>query len=679
MNSNGNGNLTAADLAMFSRLGIPVELLSQAHIERVTDRDAREKYGIKGAGDMGGIVFPYINPAEGRRWTGRVRRDNPELEAGKLKNKYVSAYGDRRHLFFPPESAELLTDITVPLVLVEAEKSALALTAWAERTGRRILPVGMGGCWGWRGRIGKVENSNGERVDEVGALQDLLCASNGRKTYVLLEGNVRSNPKVQQARGALVGQLRKQGADVWVLDLPAGDGINGPDDYIGVHGDEAMAEVTASAEAGAATLSEIEGFVRRFVSLSDAQATVVPLWIVHTHSFGIWDGHTPYLSITSAEKQSGKTRLLEILELTVRRPWLTGRATAAALVRKIHREKPTLLLDEMDCALKTGDEYSAALTGVLNNGYRPGMPYTMCVGQGASITEKNFNVFCPKALAGIGQLPDTVADRSIPLRLKRQSKDHRAEKFHRRDVAPQASELRGKIAEWSEKAQSSWLVARPEFPHGLSDRREDVIEPLLAIADSAGGSWPARAREALVEIFGGVAAEDQSIRVKLLADIYVIFEELGAEKISSSELVAKLAEIETSQWAEWSHGKPMSPVQLARQLKNFHIFPRTIRVGDATPKGYERDSFSEAWRDYLPQNGASAPAGASIPVSEAQHSPQCSIHAGPTQFSKTQQEPSVADQKSESSPMFTRVVADVADQKAYKGQEQEEEHTKGVI
>ena len=70
MNSNGNGNLTAADLAMFSRLGIPVELLSQAHIERVTDRDAREKYGIKGAGDMGGIVFPYINPAEGRRWTG---------------------------------------------------------------------------------------------------------------------------------------------------------------------------------------------------------------------------------------------------------------------------------------------------------------------------------------------------------------------------------------------------------------------------------------------------------------------------------------------------------------------------------------------------------------------------------------------------------------------------------
>ena len=53
-----------------------------------------------------------------------------------------------------PGCADLVKDTAVPVVLVEAEKSALALTAWSERTGQKILPVGTGGAWGWRTRIG---------------------------------------------------------------------------------------------------------------------------------------------------------------------------------------------------------------------------------------------------------------------------------------------------------------------------------------------------------------------------------------------------------------------------------------------------------------------------------------------------------------------------------------------
>ena len=208
--------LTPADLATFSHLGITADLLNQARIERVTDRAAREEYGIVGYGDMSGVVFPYMDPMTGHRWSARVRRDNPEMEGGKPRNKYISAYGDRRHLYFPPGSAELMHDPAVPIVLVEAEKSALALVTWAARMGRKLLPVAMGGCWGWRGRIGKVENSNGERVDEVGPIADLRWASNGRKTYVLFDANASTNPKVQQARAALVRELRKQGADVLV-------------------------------------------------------------------------------------------------------------------------------------------------------------------------------------------------------------------------------------------------------------------------------------------------------------------------------------------------------------------------------------------------------------------------------------------------------------------------------
>jgi CHC2 zinc finger len=88
---------------------------------------------------------------------------------------------------------------------------------------------------------------------------------------------------------------------------------------------------------GAEILDAAMQFARRFVSLTEAQARAVALWVVHTHAFSAADC-TPYLSINSAEKQSGKTRLLEVLELLVGKPWLTGGTTKAALVRKIEAE-----------------------------------------------------------------------------------------------------------------------------------------------------------------------------------------------------------------------------------------------------------------------------------------------------------------------------------------------------
>ena len=136
---------------------------------RVTESEARD-YGFTGYGDRAGIIIPYIDPETARRVTARLRRDNPETENGKPKNKYISAYGDSRHLYFVP-GIVLNDDSTV--VLVEAEKSALALYAWAERRRANIVPVAMGGCWGWRGRVGKCETSNGQRIDELGPLPDL--------------------------------------------------------------------------------------------------------------------------------------------------------------------------------------------------------------------------------------------------------------------------------------------------------------------------------------------------------------------------------------------------------------------------------------------------------------------------------------------------------------------------
>jgi hypothetical protein len=337
-------------------------------------------------------------------------------------------------------------------------------------------------------------------------------------------------------------------------------------------------------------LDELAGFVRRFVVMSEAQADAVALWVVHTHLFTA-AAQTPYIAISSAEKRSGKTRLLEVLELLVARPWLTGRVTAAVLARKVDAEGPTLLLDESDAAFKGEKEYAEALRGLLNTGHRRGGKSTVCVGQGAELSYKDFSTFCAKAIAGIGKLPDTVADRSLPIRLERRAPDERAERFRRRDAQMEAAPLRLALDELTAFVHEL-EDARPDLPAELDDRAQDSAEPLLAIADLAGGDWPDRARRALVELHGGRDIDDESAGVRLLSDIRSVFDD---ERLSTEAVLERLRDLEEAPWGDW-FGKPLSARSLAKMLRPYGIGPHS----DGTSRGYRREAFEGAWARYLP-------------------------------------------------------------------------------
>jgi hypothetical protein len=299
----------------------------------------------------------------------------------------------------------------------------------------------------------------------------------------------------------------------------------------------------AAPECGSDVLEDLTSFLLRFVRPTDAQAYAVALWTVHTHAVGAADV-TPYLSITSAEKQSGKTRTLEVLELIVRNPWMTGKVTAAVLARKIDADAPTLLFDECDATFKGDKEFAETLRGVLNSGHRRGGRVSVCAGKGTEIKPVDFTVFCPKAIAGIGKLPDTVDDRSIPIRLKRKSPGEIVERFRRKLVEEEAKMLRGRVSAWVSKHLEQLQEARPDLPSALTDRQQDGAEPLLAIADLAGGDWPEKSRAALIDLFCGNTADCGSTGVRLLADIRNVFDECSAgHHIVSKDLVAALTEI----------------------------------------------------------------------------------------------------------------------------------------
>ena len=163
------------------------------------------------------------------------------------------------------------------------------------------------------------------------------------------------------------------------------------------------------------SLHDVRAFIHRFVSLTSEEATLLTMWTALTHSLEAFD-YVPYMHVTSPLPECGKSRLLEILEPLVAKPWMTSRVTAAVLMRKVEQDHPTLLLDESDAMFNGSDEqYSEALRGMLNAGFHRSGKCSVCVGQGAKLTFKDFSVFGPKVIAGIGRLPSTVESRSIPI------------------------------------------------------------------------------------------------------------------------------------------------------------------------------------------------------------------------------------------------------------------------
>lgn len=352
-------------------------------------------------------------------------------------------------------------------------------------------------------------------------------------------------------------------------------------------------------------LDETLAFVRRFVLLTDAQAVAVALWVALTHSIDAFDA-AAYLAVTSAEKRCGKTRLLEVLELVVARPWRTGGTTKAALVRKIDRDHPTLLLDETDAAFNGAGEYAEGLRGVLNNGHRRGGNYSTCIAQGKVFGVHDFDVFGPKAIAGIGRLPDTVRDRSIPVDLTRKTTSELVERFRHRDAKGIADTLQSGLTAWGTANISELREARPMPPEALNDRQWDIWEPLLAVAESAGGAWPQRARRAAITLATGEEPED-SVGIQLLRDVRNAF--ANDERLHTEPLLKRLHECSEAPWPTWHMGKPMGARPLAKLLRAYGIRSKQIRLADQNRHGYERADFEDAWRRFVlpcPGNAASA-------------------------------------------------------------------------
>lgn len=345
-----------------------------------------------------------------------------------------------------------------------------------------------------------------------------------------------------------------------------------------------------------AYLASVRAFVCRFAAFpSEHEPVAIALWVAHARLFDRLKGRyetSPILAITSAEKQSGKTRVLDVLELLVPEPRRMVLPSEAVVYTVLAQDpRPTLLLDEADAIFgpRTAEKYEG-LRAILNSGNRAGSPVLRVKLDGRRREVESFDVFGPKVVAGIGDLPDTVADRSIPIRMRRRRPDERVQPFRRRlaDVSAQGIRLDVSAVRIAEDY--------PDVPDELPDRAADGWEVLLAIADAAGSSWPTLGRMAAVALSANQPAT-VTTGMRLLGDIRDAFD--GGSHLSTTDLLNRLCGMDDAPWSDW-YGKPLTARALARLLNPYGIGPRHARDGSTTVRGYYAVDFEDAWARYVP-------------------------------------------------------------------------------
>jgi hypothetical protein len=308
----------------------------------------------------------------------------------------------------------------------------------------------------------------------------------------------------------------------------------------------------------------------------------------------LWES-TPRLAFLSPEPASGKTRAMEMTNLLVPNPVLAVNFSPTYLFRKVAQGAVTLLYDEIDAVFGPKAKDNEDTRALLNAGHRRGAVAGRCVMRGSTVATEEIPAFAPLAVAGLGWLPDTLMSRAIVIRMRPRHGGEAIEAYRARIHDKQGKALYRLIETWAatQTEVSDW----PEMPSTIQDRDADCWEPLIFIADAAGGSWPKRARAAAVSLVSAGQDREGSLGIRLLQDTKAVFGDSPA--LFTKVLLHELLALEESPWGDL-RGKPLDDRGLAHRLHQYSIQSRQVRIGDISKKGYLREDFDDAWRRYAP-------------------------------------------------------------------------------
>lgn len=333
-------------------------------------------------------------------------------------------------------------------------------------------------------------------------------------------------------------------------------------------------------------LDRVVSILDDYIAFPDNESRdAVALWVMHSWVYHAFE-NTPRLSVASSEPGSGKTRVLEIIKEMSPNPFMAVSVTPAVVFRKIDQSALiTVLIDEVDTIFGRSGSASShrELQGVLNSGYRKGSVVPRTVG---TESVKDFRVFAPVAMSGLGNLPDALGTRSIHIKMKRAGGTRNIKPLRMRFAEPVFNRLKVSLGAWARNYIEALSMSLPDLPDGVVDRNADIWEPLIAISDLAGPEWAERARKSCVHLIGTASKKDEPYPVKLLSRVREIFEEEPERtELFTVDLIDKLG----SGWG-------LNPRTLSRVMSEYDVPVSRIRIDGKQSKGYRRDDLANAWK-----------------------------------------------------------------------------------
>lgn len=339
-------------------------------------------------------------------------------------------------------------------------------------------------------------------------------------------------------------------------------------------------------------LNKIEKYISEHAILPRGASTAITLWMVGTYNMDCFRIF-PRLTIYSPEKRCGKSTVLDLIEAFSFKSLLTSNMSMASIYRLIEDCQPTLIIDEADTFVATGNK---EMVGIINSGHAKNRAYvTRC--DGDNFLPKRFSTWTPMALASIGRVQPTIMDRSVVIPLRRKTQSETVKRIQH-DLYDAAKSVRQQLLKWSlDNAKN--ITANPIEPPNLgNDRAVDNWLSLFSIANQVSPAWLKKCQLAYQHL--NTFEDEPLLSTLLLEDIRTILTNHDEDKIPSADLVAKLVDLEDHPWCEHKNGRAMTQNGLAQMLKIYGIKPKGIRYKECTPRGYELNQFQDAFERYLP-------------------------------------------------------------------------------
>ena len=353
-------------------------------------------------------------------------------------------------------------------------------------------------------------------------------------------------------------------------------------------------------------LTDVEAYLSRYVTFTTPDhAFAGALWAAATYLWPHFDAF-PYLHITAATKRAGKSRFMEVLSFVSSNPRTIAGMTPATVFRLIRDENPSLFMDEAE---SLSSEAAGMMRSILNVGYRKGAVIPRMGKTGV----EEWPAYCPKAFISIGDVYDTLRDRSIVVTMRRGEAPTR---FLYEPAKLDGNELGGRLKSALE-GQQDVILAHYSGSEGLPflpDRDAEIWQPLFAICEVFAPDRVLALQRVAVDMatektvegrrhseLGGSErdAEDTEYGRRLLRDLLAVMK--GDRYVYSTDALPKLFELPTGPWRKF-RGVGLSAIDMSNMLSTLDVKPKNIRAaggrGSKVRRGYARDAVLAAMKKH---------------------------------------------------------------------------------